>query len=82
MEWHTRNLEARPVAVATPNPSASASSPTAAGHNVSEPTITPQVHLSILDDTDNEAKWHAARQPLQSCINRMGAFYWQMLTRT
>ena len=53
----------------------------AAGRDVSGLTIAPQVHLSILDGTDDEAKWHAARQPLQYYINRMGVFYWQMLTR-
>ena len=53
----------------------------AAGRDVSELTIAPQVHLRILNGTNDEQQWHDARQPLQYYINRMGVFYWQMLTR-
>lgn len=54
---------------------------TAAGRDVSALTIAAQVHLRILDGTNDEEQWHDARQPLQYYINRMGVFYWQMLTR-
>ncbi len=54
---------------------------TAAGRDISALTIAPQVHLRILDGTNDEEQWHDARQPLQYYINRMGVFYWQMLTR-
>jgi alkanesulfonate monooxygenase SsuD/methylene tetrahydromethanopterin reductase-like flavin-dependent oxidoreductase (luciferase family) len=53
----------------------------AASRNVSALTIAPQVHLRILDGVNDEATWHDARQPLQFYINRMGVFYWQMLSR-
>ena len=54
---------------------------TAAGRDISALTIAPQVHLRILDGTNDEEQWNHARQPLQYYINRMGVFYWQMLTR-
>ena len=51
------------------------------GRHVDEITIAVQVHVQILDGSDDEARWQAARQPLQYYINRMGVFYWQMLSR-
>jgi alkanesulfonate monooxygenase SsuD/methylene tetrahydromethanopterin reductase-like flavin-dependent oxidoreductase (luciferase family) len=52
-----------------------------AGRDVAELTIAPQVHLHILDGTNDEEAWQQARQPLQYYVNRMGVFYWQMLSR-
>ncbi|MEZ4502541.1 MAG: LLM class flavin-dependent oxidoreductase [Dehalococcoidia bacterium] len=54
---------------------------TAVGRDPSNLTIAVQTHVHILDGTNDEAEWRAARQPLQYYINRMGVFYWQMLTR-
>lgn len=53
----------------------------AAGRDASTLTIAPQTHIYVLDGTNDEEAWRAARQPLQFYINRMGVFYWQMLTR-
>ena len=53
----------------------------AAGRDPSTLTIAPQTHIYVLDGTNDEETWRAARQPLQYYINRMGTFYWQMLTR-
>ncbi|MDA0352615.1 MAG: LLM class flavin-dependent oxidoreductase [Chloroflexi bacterium] len=52
-----------------------------AGRDVSALTIAAQVHLHVLDGSNDEEEWRAARQPLQYYINRMGVFYWQMLSR-
>jgi len=52
-----------------------------AGRDASTLTIAPQTHIYVLDGTDDEATWRQARQPLQFYINRMGVFYWQMLSR-
>ena len=52
-----------------------------AGRKSSDLTIAVQVHLQITDGTRDEEQWEAARQPLQYYINRMGVFYWQMLSR-
>jgi alkanesulfonate monooxygenase SsuD/methylene tetrahydromethanopterin reductase-like flavin-dependent oxidoreductase (luciferase family) len=54
---------------------------TAAGRDVANLTIATQVHMQILDGTRDEEQWEDARQPLQYYINRMGVFYWQMLSR-
>ena len=43
--------------------------------------IAPQTRVTILDGTNDEAKWMSARQPLHHYINRMGRFYWEMLER-
>mgnify|MGYP001166667974 CR=1 FL=1 len=43
--------------------------------------IAPQIRVTILDGTNDEAKWMSARQPLHHYINRMGRFYWEMLER-
>ena len=53
----------------------------AAGRDPSNLTIAVQTHVHILDGTKEAEEWRAARQPLQYYINRMGVFYWQMLTR-
>ena len=44
-------------------------------------TIAPFTTVNVLDGTDDEAKWQAARQILWFYVNRMGVFYWQMLER-
>jgi alkanesulfonate monooxygenase SsuD/methylene tetrahydromethanopterin reductase-like flavin-dependent oxidoreductase (luciferase family) len=53
----------------------------AAGRDPSTLTIAPQTNTYVLDGTNDEETWRAARQPLQYYINRMGVFYWQMLSR-
>jgi alkanesulfonate monooxygenase SsuD/methylene tetrahydromethanopterin reductase-like flavin-dependent oxidoreductase (luciferase family) len=53
----------------------------AAGRPDTDITIATQVHMQILDGTRDEEQWRDARQPLQYYINRMGVFYWQMLSR-
>jgi alkanesulfonate monooxygenase SsuD/methylene tetrahydromethanopterin reductase-like flavin-dependent oxidoreductase (luciferase family) len=53
----------------------------AAGRSGDDLTIATQTHMQILDGTRDEEQWQAARQPLQYYINRMGVFYWQMLSR-
>lgn len=53
----------------------------AAGRDASALTISPQTHVYVLDGTNDEEAWREARRPLQFYINRMGVFYWQMLTR-
>ena len=52
-----------------------------AGRADVELVIAPQTSVTILDGTDDEAKWMSARQPLHHYINRMGRFYWEMLER-
>lgn len=44
-------------------------------------TIAPFTNTYILDGQDEAPQWRAARQPLFHYINRMGSFYWQMLSR-
>lgn len=53
----------------------------AVGRDGAALTIAPWTHVYVLDGSDDEAQWRAARQPLQFYINRMGVFYWQMLSR-
>ena len=43
-------------------------------------TIAPFTNTYDLDGQDDEQQWRAARQPLFHYINRMGSFYWQMLS--
>ena len=50
-----------------------------AGKSGSDLTIAPFTNIYVLDGTDDEKKWQAARQPLFHYINRMGDFYWNML---
>ncbi len=52
-----------------------------AGRDAAALTISPQTHVYVLDGTNDEEAWREARRPLQFYINRMGVFYWQMLTR-
>lgn len=51
------------------------------GRDAAALTIAPWTHVYILDGTNDAEQWRAARQPLQFYINRMGVFYWQMLSR-
>lgn len=53
----------------------------AAGRPAGAVTIAPSTFVQVLDGRDDEKKWNAARQPLSFYINRMGVFYWQMLSR-
>ncbi|MSP22175.1 MAG: LLM class flavin-dependent oxidoreductase [Dehalococcoidia bacterium] len=40
-----------------------------------------QTYHFVLDGTNDEEQWRAARRPLWHYVNRMGNFYWQMLER-
>ena len=42
-------------------------------------TIAPFTNLYVLDGTNDEGTWEAARGPLFHYVNRMGDFYWNML---
>jgi len=53
----------------------------AAGRDGAKLTIATQTQMQILDGSRDEEQWQAAREPLQYYINRMGVFYWQMLSR-
>ena len=52
---------------------------TAAGRPGDSVTIAPFTNVYVLDGTNDEALWQAARQPLFHYVNRMGDFYWNML---
>jgi len=54
---------------------------TAVGRSSTEMTIAPFTRVYMLDGTNDEAQWSAARDPLHYYVNRMGAFYYQMLAR-
>ena len=58
-----------------------ATAATAAGRGSVEMTIAPFTRVYVLDGTNDEAQWAAAREPLHHYINRMGVFYYQMLER-
>ncbi len=51
----------------------------AAGRAGDAVTIAPFTNLYVLDGSDDEGTWQAARQPLFHYVNRMGDFYWNML---
>lgn len=51
----------------------------AAGRTDASFTIAPFTTVNVLDGSDDEATWQAAREILWFYINRMGVFYWQML---
>ena len=53
---------------------------TGAGRPADSVTIAPFTNVYVLDGTNDEAQWQAARGPLFHYINRMGDFYWNMLT--
>lgn len=52
---------------------------TAAGRPGNSVTIAPFTNVYVLDGTNDDALWQAARQPLFHYVNRMGDFYWNML---
>ena len=52
---------------------------TSAGRPADSVTIAPFTNVYVLDGTNDEALWQAARQPLFHYVNRMGDFYWNML---
>ena len=52
---------------------------TAAGRPAGSVTIAPFTNVYVLDGSDDERQWQAARQPLFHYVNRMGDFYWNML---
>lgn len=54
---------------------------TESGRSSIEMTIAPFTRVYVLDGTNDEAQWAAARDPLHYYINRMGLFYYQMLAR-
>ena len=45
-------------------------------------TIAPFTNVYVLGEGDDEETWRRARQPLFHYTNRMGEFYWQMLSRS
>lgn len=53
----------------------------AAGREPESVDIAVQTYHFVLDGTNDEEQWRAARRPLWHYINRMGDFYWQMLER-
>ena len=57
------------------------SSARAVGRTGKSFTIAPYTTVNVLDGSDDEARWNAARQILWFYINKMGVFYWQMLER-
>lgn len=54
-----------------------------AGRPADQPfTIAPYTKVSVLTgSSEDEALWREARRLIQYYVNRMGVFYWQMLTR-
>ena len=60
-----------------------AAASTAAGRPADSVTIAPFTNVYVLGEgQDDDEVWRAARQPLFHYTNRMGSFYWQMLSRT
>ncbi|MYE23242.1 MAG: LLM class flavin-dependent oxidoreductase [Gammaproteobacteria bacterium] len=57
-----------------------ATASTSAGRPADSVTIAPFTNVYVLDGANDDALWQAARQPLFHYINRMGDFYWNMLT--
>ena len=54
-----------------------------AGRDPSEITLAPFTRVFVLDGNadEDERKWMEARSHVHHYVNRMGDFYWQMLTR-
>ena len=53
-----------------------------AGRPEDSVTIAPFTNVYVLGEGDDEETWRHARQPLFHYTNRMGSFYWQMLSRS
>ena len=51
----------------------------AAGRPADAVTIAPFTNVYVLDGSNDDAQWQAARGPLFHYVNRMGDFYWNML---
>ena len=52
-----------------------------AGRPENSVTIAPFTNVFVTGEGDDEQVWRNARQPLFHYTNRMGSFYWQMLSR-
>ncbi|MFN8639407.1 MAG: LLM class flavin-dependent oxidoreductase [Dehalococcoidia bacterium] len=52
-----------------------------AGRDPNAVDLAVQTYHFVLDGTNDDEQWRAARRPLWHYINRMGNFYWQMLER-
>jgi alkanesulfonate monooxygenase SsuD/methylene tetrahydromethanopterin reductase-like flavin-dependent oxidoreductase (luciferase family) len=52
-----------------------------AGRDPSAFTLAPFTNAFVLDGRDDDRRWHEARAHLHRYVNRMGDFYWQMLSR-
>ena len=53
-----------------------------AGRPEDSVTIAPFTNVYVLGEGDDEETWRRARQPLFHYTNRMGVFYYQMLSRS
>ncbi len=53
-----------------------------AGRPEDSVTIAPFTNVFVTGEGDDEQVWRNARQPLFHYTNRMGSFYWQMLSRS
>ena len=53
-----------------------------AGRPEDSVTIAPFTNVYVLGEGNDEDVWRHARQPLFHYTNRMGQFYWQMLSRS
>ena len=53
-----------------------------AGRPEDSVTIAPFTNVYVLGEGNDEEVWRHARQPLFHYTNRMGQFYWQMLSRS
>ena len=53
-----------------------------AGRPEDSVTVAPFTNVYVTGEGDDESVWRNARQPLFHYTNRMGSFYWQMLSRS
>ena len=53
-----------------------------AGRPEDSVTVAPFTNVYVTGEGDDEEVWRNARQPLFHYTNRMGSFYWQMLSRS
>lgn len=53
-----------------------------AGRPEDSVTVAPFTNVFVTGEGDDEQVWRNARQPLFHYTNRMGSFYWQMLSRS
>ena len=52
-----------------------------AGRDAETLTVAPHTQVFPLDGRDDATTWRAAREAIEFYVNRMGDFYWQMLSR-